>query len=233
MMRVLLPLGLLVALAGYFAAWVAHPVSGLVVTGLDLGEYVKFLPSVRSGAASIWREGFYLPLLATSLAAALAAFRSEFRYRWPMRAVLLALSIVAALNLLPPAWTPTRLLETEFRLQTASLVALLGAVSVSPFLALLPRRIAAILVTLPTLAAIIVPAHAFFRILPEISTLYNRQLTAGWALWMMLAGLVMIIIAYWQLAFSPQQSKPHELNDSKGTSDATWRTQRSTPPAAR
>lgn len=232
MMRVLLPVGLLLALAGYFGAWVAHPVSGLVVTGLDLGEYVKFLPSVRSGTTTIWREGFYLPLLAASLAATMAAFRAEFRYGWPLRGLLLALSIVAALNLLPPAWTPTRLLETEFRLQSASLVTLLGAVSISPFLALLPRRLVAILVTLPTLAAIIMPARAFFQILPEISSLYSRQLSAGWGLWLMLAGLLMIILAYWQMAFSPQP-KPHEPNNSKGTSDATWRTQRSTPPAAR
>ena len=76
--------------------------------GLDLGEYVKFLPSVRSGQVQLWREGFYLPLVAVSLAFSLFAYRRELRYpRW-LRLLFLAVAIVAALNLLPPAWTPAR-----------------------------------------------------------------------------------------------------------------------------
>ncbi|MCB0079731.1 MAG: hypothetical protein KDE47_02315 [Caldilineaceae bacterium] len=55
----LLPLTLLLILTGYVGPWVPHRVSGLVVTGLDLAEYVKFLPIIRSGQVSLWREGFY------------------------------------------------------------------------------------------------------------------------------------------------------------------------------
>ncbi|NJN84002.1 MAG: hypothetical protein HC802_18155 [Caldilineaceae bacterium] len=54
----LLPIAVLVALAGYFGPWVDHPVAGLVVTGLDLGEYVKFLPVILSAEIVLWREGF-------------------------------------------------------------------------------------------------------------------------------------------------------------------------------
>jgi len=38
-----LPAGLVMAFIGYFGAWVDHPAAGLVILGLDLAEYVKFL----------------------------------------------------------------------------------------------------------------------------------------------------------------------------------------------
>src|SRR5689334_16813326 len=98
MMSWLLPVALLLALAGYFGSWVAHPVAGLAITGLDLGEYVKFLPDFRQGSLLIWRSGFYAPLVGVSSAALLAAFRPSFAYGWWMRAVLLAIALVAAFN---------------------------------------------------------------------------------------------------------------------------------------
>lgn len=102
MIRWLLAFGLILTLAGYFAPWVAHPVSGLSVTGLDLGEYVKFLPLFRNATLSIWREGLYSPLVAVSASASFAAFRPGFGYRLPARIILLLVSVIAALNLLPP-----------------------------------------------------------------------------------------------------------------------------------
>ena len=47
-LRVLLPLGALLAFWGYVGPWVDHRVAGLAILGLDLGEYVKFLPLVRA-----------------------------------------------------------------------------------------------------------------------------------------------------------------------------------------
>ena len=49
LLRILLPLGALLAFLGYVGPWVDHRVAGLAVLGLDLGEYVKFLPQVRAG----------------------------------------------------------------------------------------------------------------------------------------------------------------------------------------
>ena len=137
--RWLLPLAALLTLAGYFGPWVPHRVAGLVVTGLDLGEYVKFLPTVRGGQVTLWREGFYLPLVTVSLALSLAAFRPQWRYGWSMRVLLLVIAGIAALNLLPPAWGPATFTNPEFRQQIAALALCLGAAAMSPFLALLPR----------------------------------------------------------------------------------------------
>src|SRR5512134_1265544 len=53
-MRLLLPLGAALAFWGYVGPWVDHRVAGLAILGLDLGEYVKFLPQVRDGATGLW-----------------------------------------------------------------------------------------------------------------------------------------------------------------------------------
>lgn len=197
MMRWLLPVALLLALVGYFGPWVNHPVAGLVITGLDLGEYVKFLPIIRAGSVTIWRPGFYAPLVAISAVASLTAYRRDFAYRWWLRLPLLGIAIVAALNLVPPAWTPTRLLEAEFRWQTGSLLVLLAGVALSPFLALLPRWLATTIATLLNLIAIGVPLSAFFQILPAIQALYNQPVGAAWGMWIMTAALATVIISYW------------------------------------
>lgn len=189
-LRWLLPATILLALAGYFGPWVGHRVAGLVVMGLDLGEYVKFLTPVRAGQIGLWREGFYLPLVVASLSASLIAFRRELRYPWVVRGLLLATAIVAALNLLPPAWTPQRMLTDEFRQQAAALAICLAAMAFSPLLALLPRRLVAVLVAAGALGAAIVPARQFLAVLPTIADLYHQPLTPGWGLWLCAGGLL-------------------------------------------
>lgn len=191
--RWFIPLGGLLALIGYFGPWVNHRAAGLVVTGLDLGEYVKFLPAVRGGQLVLWREGFYWPLVAVSLAFSLYAFRKPLRYPWPMRALLLALAIVAALNLLPPAWTPGLLTTPEFQMQTAALVICLLAAGFSPFLALIPQPLTKIIVIGLSIGALWFPISSFLRVLPLISALYNQPLQPGWGMFGLGLGLLILI----------------------------------------
>lgn len=191
--RWLLPLSALLILTGYFGPWVPHRVAGLVVTGLDLGEYVKFLPTVRSGQITLWREGFYLPLVAVSLALSLAAFRPQWRYGWPMRSLLLIIAGIAALNLLPPAWGPATFTNPEFRQQIGALALCLGAAAISPFLALLPRWVGSSVVLLLSIAALWFPLRDFLRVLPTIRELYNEPLSPGWGVYVMVCGLVLMI----------------------------------------
>ncbi len=240
----------LLVLAGYFGPWINHRAAVLVVTGLDLGEYVKFLPVVQQGQLSIWREGFYLPLVTVSLMLSLRAFRHAAgrgkarpattrsmakhagdrlvdpfasgdahsaaepttnalkrvsqtgrRFQsmpvmahaatWLLRLVMLALATVAALNLLPPAWTPGLLLKPEFRLQTLTLALCLAAVAVSPLLALLPRIVPSTLVVILLLASLWWPISGFLRVLPNIEALYNEPLRPGWGMYVMIAGLAL------------------------------------------
>jgi hypothetical protein len=188
-------------------------VAGLAILGLDLGEYVKFLPQVRAGTTQLWREGFYLPLVAVSLALSLCAWRTDLRWLpsppptcslgpppqtlsllgWLLTVLQVLAAIVAALNLLPPAWTPQRMLTPEFQQQSAALLLCLGAVALGPFLALLPRLVTGLLVLLLNMWAAVVPVQQFVAVLPEIATLYNHPLVPGWGLYMMLAGLLLLM----------------------------------------
>lgn len=193
--RWLIPLGALLALAGYFGPWINHDVAGLVITGLDLAEYVKFLPEMLAGRLSVWREGYYLPLVAVSLALSLHAFDPRLNYNWLGRGLLLTVALIAALNLLPPAWTPQRMLTPEFRLQALALATLVGGVAVSPFLALVPAWIRGSLVSSASLAAIWFPVRDFTRILDDISFLYNHPQTPAWGMTVMIIGLSILTAA--------------------------------------
>jgi hypothetical protein len=191
----LLLLGLLLTLAGYWGPWVNHRAAGLVITGLDLAEYVKFLPTVRGGQITLWRESFYLPLVVVSLTSSLYAFRREFGYSWPLRTLLLALAVIAALNLLPPAWTPPLLRTPEFRQQTLALVGCLVLMGLSPFWALLPARFCAFTLAGVALWAIILPIRNFLRVLPTITELYQEPLRPGWGVYLLVAGLGLVVVA--------------------------------------
>lgn len=245
----LLPLGALVAFLGYVGPWVDHRVAGLAILGLDLGEYVKFLPAVRAGATSLWREGFYLPLVAISLTLSLCTWRPDLRWpparrpsvawragyargddstrspaptfgrnsltrsllHWLLLAIQVIVSIVAALNLLPPAWTPQRMMTPEFQQQAAALAFCLIAAAFGPFLALLPRRLAGALLLLLCLLAAVVPVQQFLRVLSEIAGLYNHPLTPGWGMYMMLLGLLLLaLLGGWLLVSRDYQDSKAE-----------------------
>lgn len=190
--RWLLLAGALCALAGYFSPWVDHAAAGLAILGIDLGEYVKFLPPVSSGEIALWREGFYLPLFAVALTLALFAFRSECRYPLWVRGIMLIVGAVSALNMVPPAWTPRLLLTPEFRLQTIWIATALSALAVSPLLALLPRWFASGCAVLLALASAIVPTWMFLKTLPAIEPLYNHTLAPARGFWLLVVGLVML-----------------------------------------
>jgi hypothetical protein len=83
---------------------VPHRAAGLIVLGLDLAEYVKFLPQVSGGQIWLAREQFYLPLVAASLSCSLIASRGVLPR--PVRWILGLGAIPLALAMLPPAWSP-------------------------------------------------------------------------------------------------------------------------------
>jgi hypothetical protein len=213
-----LPLATGLALAGYFGPWVDHAAAGLVITGLDLGEYVKFLPDVQSGVVAIWRPGFYAPLVAVGAVCVLAAFRRSFTYPWWARAALLTIALMAALNLLPPAWTPRRMLLAEFRWQASALLLLFAGVLFSPFLGLGPDRVAAIVVTLLSAIGIVAPSLGFLAVLPNIERLYRHPIAPGWGLWLAWIGLALMTASFW-LATHPVLEPPPSARSERSEKD--------------
>jgi len=96
------PLGILLALVGYWGPWVDHQTAALVLSGLDMSEYVKFLPEVREGSVRVFRELFYLPPLAAALCLALLVGRLWPRYPLAVRVIMLSLAVGLCIVVLPP-----------------------------------------------------------------------------------------------------------------------------------
>ncbi len=181
----LLILALVAGLAGYFGPWVPHKAAGLVVIGLDLAEYVKFLPAVRSGALHIEREIYYLPLFVASVAASLLAGRRSLA--GGLRVLCALAAIPLALFMLPPAWRPDTLMQPEYRLQTLAIlfcvIVWFPGLLVTRFV---PDRIILGLLAVLCVAAAIGPFWAFLQIRPEIANLYRQPLPIGWGAWLTL-----------------------------------------------
>lgn len=183
---VLLIVAVSIGLVGYYGPWVPNRAAGLVVLGLDLAEYVKFLPQVRSGQIAFPRELFYLPLLTASITAALLAGRRGIP-AW-LRLLCALMAAPLALAMLPPAWSPSALTTPEYRVQAVAIFLCLAAIPgvlVTRFLADRPVLIATAALCLVAAA---LPAWAFFWVKPPIEGLYNHHLAVGWGFWLCLAG---------------------------------------------
>jgi hypothetical protein len=166
----------------------AHRAAGLVVIGLDLAEYVKFLPQVASGKTAIQREIFYLPLFAGSVTASLLASRRYLPtwFRWA-----LALSAAPlAVAMLPPAWSPGLLLQGEFRIQVIAIglcLALVPGIVVTRYL---PDWLVLVTIALLALMSAIGLAWAFFQVRPVIALVYRRPPPLGWGVYLSFVGFL-------------------------------------------
>jgi hypothetical protein len=195
--RWLWPLACVISLIGYLGSWVVHPAAGLAITGLDMGEYAKFVPPVVDGDTYIWRQGFYLPLVAISFACSLVAYRRFYAYRSWLRLALLLLGLVAALNLLPPAWSPAVLITDEFRLQTVIMIVAVAMLATSPVLALLPPTPVYGPLAFVSAAGIYFSVSGLLTVAPSISSLYGHQVQFGAAFYVTIAGLTLLVAACW------------------------------------
>lgn len=55
------PVSLTLILLAYLLVWLPYPAAGLSLLGVELGEWIKFLPGVRSPQTPASRNWFYLP----------------------------------------------------------------------------------------------------------------------------------------------------------------------------
>lgn len=179
-----------VALVGYFGAWVWHRAAGLVVTGVDLAEYVKFIPAYRGGEIRLLRESFYMPLVAGSLIAGLIASRRVLPLWLRWLAALLAIPL--ALAMLPPAWSPAVLTQAEFRVQVVAIAACLLALILLLVTRFLPDWLVLLLIAVLALAAAIWPATGFLQLLAPIEALYRQPVRPGWGFWLSTLGFLFL-----------------------------------------
>jgi hypothetical protein len=176
----------LLALGGYFGAWIWHEAAGLVITGVDLAEYVKFLPPFRAGRITILRESFYAPLACGSLIASLLASRRALPL-W-LRGLAGVGAISLALAMLPPAWSPAVVGLPEFRIQVAVMAACIAALPLLLVTRFLPDGVILIVVALLALIGAIWPTSSFLPLLEPIGTLYASAQHPGWGFWLCTLG---------------------------------------------
>jgi hypothetical protein len=105
-----------VILVSYFLPWLPHPAAGLRLIGLEMGEWVKFLPQVQFGQLSPSRNTFYLPPITAALLLSLMTWHwPNGRWQtWAARALailiaLLAFPAIEALRFDPPETYQQRL----------------------------------------------------------------------------------------------------------------------------
>jgi len=194
-LRWLLPISLLLTLAGYFGAWIWHRTAGLVILGVDLAEYVKFLAEVRAGSVAMWREWFILPAIAVSLSLALVAVNRRLAIRWYVALPLLLISVWAAFSVLPPAWTPALLVTPEFIKQTIMTAFCLGLIVISPLLRRLPALFVGWLIVLLHIGTAAGALWQFFVIKPAIHRVYGAIPPLGWGFYLYAAGVLLTLVA--------------------------------------
>lgn len=180
--------GLLLLALGYWRAWLPHPSAALTLLGVDLAEFVKFVPEVRSGQIALRREVFFNPLLALAAGLVLlGVLRRPALPRW-LRVVMIALAVPCALAMLPPAWTPALLRTPEFRTQMWYILLLLLSVALSPLLQrFLPDRVRGLLFV--ALAILPLPALlTYLRLQPALAVLYGQAPALGAGFYLTAAG---------------------------------------------
>jgi hypothetical protein len=194
-LRLVFPLGWLLAAAGYFGPWVAHPTAALSLSGVDMGEFVKFLPPVQAGSLPIVRQLFYLAPVAVVVSVAFLALSRALRYPWPLSWLFLAGAVPLSVQLLPPAWSPAALLTPEFRLQTAALAGCWLLLAIAWLLGRLPVWVGGSLSAVLALAAAFLPTWQFELVKPAIDTVYRQPPAVGWGFFLGLAGFAILVAA--------------------------------------
>lgn len=193
--RLLLPMSWGLASVGYFGPWVAHSTAALTLSGMDMGEFVKFLPGVLDGSLAVIRQLFYLPPLAIVVSVALLLGSRRLSYPWLLQTLILTLAIPVGLQLLPPAWSPASLMTSEFRLQTIALGISWLLLAGFWFWGGLPSRLTSLLSAAIAVAATGLCVWQFMVVKPAIDGVYVDPPSIGWGFILCMAGLGIMAMA--------------------------------------
>jgi hypothetical protein len=192
LVRFLLPIGWFLAAIGYFGPWLAHPTAALTLSGVDMGEFVKFLPEVLEGSLSVTRQIFYLPPFAVVAGIALLVGSQDLRYPWLPRLLLLLGAIPVSLQILPPAWSPASLLTSEFRLQTVALVTSWLLLACWWFWTRIAVQLTGSLSAALAFLAAALPAWQLLIVKPSVDKVYGTPPSVGWGFLVCMLGLAIV-----------------------------------------
>ena len=200
--RWMLPIGWGLAAIGFLGPWVSHQTAALSLAGVDIGEFVKFLPGALDGSLQLVRQWFYLPPFAVTVSIALLIGSRRLDYARVLRALVLLLAIPVSLQLLPPAWSPGSLMIAEFRAQAIALGISWLLLATFWLLGQLPAWLSGFLSAALCLSAIVLPLWQYLVAKPAIDEVYGLPPSTGWGLFLCLAGLALVTAASALLALT-------------------------------
>jgi hypothetical protein len=172
----LLWLGFTMILAGYLMVWLPQPVVGLSLIGLEMGEWIKFLPQVQAGTMPD-RNVFYLPpiLLGLMMAVWTAGWPNGRWQSWAMRGLAVLVSLLAFPSIEAIRFEPSG--EWLLRL---GLIAIVGVTAVlSSMLDRLPPIVPPVLILLFALMNLVLPTWAYLSMRPVIADLLQTAVGFG------------------------------------------------------
>ena len=203
MKRIILPIGVALAILGFYGPWVtsSRNIAALTYNALDLAEFSKFIVRARLGI--ITREMFLIPLVAAALALALWANRPDQLARALRYALTLAAAILALIPLPPylSGMSPFSFLSlVAYRSaedRGAFWLSVAGLLGVA-LIAVCGRRIAGrwrgiAFVALALIGAVPAAWEFSARALPAISTVYGSPAFPAWGFFAAMIGFTLVM----------------------------------------
>ncbi len=188
----LLWLAFTLILVGYFMVWLPQPVVGLSLIGLEMGEWVKFLPQVQAGTVPD-RNLFYLPpvLLGLMMILWTADWPNSRWQTWTLRGLAFTVSLLSF-----PAIEAIRDEPSDQWLLRIGLIGLVGLSAVlSPLLNRLSEKVQPSLLLVFALIGIILPGWAYAAVRPVIADLLRTDIGIGPGLLLHIVGNFLVILA--------------------------------------
>lgn len=211
--QLLYNVGFTLILLGYLLVWLPQPLAGLSFIGLEMGEWVKFLPEVRTGQIAAGRNLFYLPPITLGLMLALwtSGWPNRRWQSWAMRAVAVMVAMLAS-----PAVEAILQEGSDQWLGRVLMILLVLAVALSiPFLDRLPRSsgVAVAWVVMIGLAVIglVLPTWAYLAVRPAVAQLFDRSVGVGPGVWLNGAGHLLVGVATLLLVAGQWKLRPNVI----------------------
>lgn len=191
--------GFVLIFVGYFLPWFKHQSVGLTLIGLDISEWLKFLPQFDSGELPN-RNYFYLPPITLGAMVVLWSILGQLNARrgWIIALAGCGLALIAfpALEALPLNGEKfSNVSEWRFRLISIGLVGMLAVCR--PLLARLPSSVLMSAIVFLTLIGFALPARLLY--LSRSAYIFWLRLTPnpGVGFGLHLLGTLIILYSAW------------------------------------
>lgn len=188
----LAPLAFTLILVGYLTVWLPHPTAGLSLLGIELGEWLQFLPEVAFGQAPVSRNLFYLPPITLGLGIALSTVYWPSTWRtWLTR----LLAIAAAWMAFPPIPVILQSSPSKWRLRVGAILLVIIVALLCGWLKRLPSWATALLMVAIGVAGAYIPTNAFLAMRPILSNWYASPISIGIGVYLTLLGHILLSVA--------------------------------------